>query len=105
MSDENNPDESYVDESGVDREPGEGAVPIAHTDLAPDTLQNLIHDLVTRDGTDYGAVEKTTEQKAAALLRQLESGEAKLVFDLATETIGLMTAADLKRAQRSEQAQ
>ena len=79
----------------------EGSVEVPYTDLSPDTLRKVIEDLVTRDGTDYGDVEKTLEQKAAALMRQLESGEAKLVVDLATETIGLMTAAELKRAQRS----
>jgi len=79
----------------------EGSVEVPYTDLSPETLSKVIEDLVTRDGTDYGDVEKTLEQKSAALMRQLESGEAKLVVDLATETIGLMTAADLKRAQRS----
>jgi uncharacterized protein YheU (UPF0270 family) len=77
-------------------------VEIPYTDLAPETLRNLLEDLVTRDGTDYGAVEKTLEQKTAALLRQLESGEAKLMFDLTTETIGLMTSAELKRSSRSD---
>ena len=85
-----------------DRGAAEAPVEVPYQDLAPETLRNLIEDLVTRDGTDYGAVEKTLEQKAAALLRQLESGEAKLVFDLTTETIGLMTAVDLKRSKLNE---
>jgi len=72
-------------------------VAISHDDLDPATLQRVIEDLVTRDGTDYGAVEKSLEQKAAALMRELKRGDAKLVFDAETETIGLMTAADLKR--------
>ena len=81
-------------------ESGPGPVEIPYTDLEPATLRNVIEDLVTRDGTDYGAVEKTQEQKAAALLRQLERGEAKLVFDAETQSIGLMTALDLERAKR-----
>ena len=83
-------------------EPAEGFVAVPYTELAPDTLQRIIADLVTRDGTDYGAVERTFEQKAAELLRQLQCGEAKLVFDLATETIGLMTSAELERALRDQ---
>lgn len=79
----------------------ETAVEVPYTQLARETLQSIIADLVTRDGTDYGAVESTFEQKAAALLRQLERGEAKLMFDPATETIGLITAAELKRALRA----
>ena len=78
-------------------EPTEEPVEIPYTDLDPKTLRALVEDLVTRDGTDYGEVERTLEQKSAALLRQLERGEAKLIFDATTETIGLTTAAHLKR--------
>jgi uncharacterized protein YheU (UPF0270 family) len=84
--------------------PAEGAVEIPIAELPPETLRRVIADLVTRDGTDYGAVERTFEQKAAALLRELERGEAKLVFDLASETIGLMTRAELERARQQEAA-
>jgi len=87
-----------------DESPAEGAVEVPYQQLPPETLQRVIADLVTRDGTDYGAVERTFDQKAAALLRELERGEAKLVFDLATETIGLMTRAELERARRVEAA-
>jgi len=87
-----------------DETPAEGAVEVPYAQLPPETLQRVIGDLVTRDGTDYGEVERTFEQKAAALLRALERGEAKLVFALATETIGLMTPAQLERARRDEAA-
>jgi uncharacterized protein YheU (UPF0270 family) len=85
-----------MDEDAVVETP----VEIPYAELEPETLRNIIADLITRDGTDYGAVERTPEQKAAALLRQLESGEAKLVFDAETETIGLMTRVDFERAMR-----
>jgi len=75
----------------------EGSVEVPYDQLAPETLRKVIEDLVTRDGTDYGDVKKTLEQKSAALLKLLQSGAAKLVVDLATETIGLMTKEDLAR--------
>ncbi len=77
-----------------------GSVEVPYTEFEPATLRAIILDLVTRDGTDYGEVEKTSEQKALALMRLLERGEAKLVVDLATETIGLATAAELARGTR-----
>jgi len=81
----------------------EGSVEVPYDQLAPETLRKVIEDLVTRDGTDYGDVEKTTEQKAAALLKLLQRGEAKLVVDLATESIGLMTREELvKNSGRSD---
>jgi uncharacterized protein YheU (UPF0270 family) len=81
-----------------DETPAASMVEIPYTQLETATLRNVIDDLITRDGTDYGAEERTREQKASALMRQLENGEAKLVFDPETETIGLMTAAELRRA-------
>jgi uncharacterized protein YheU (UPF0270 family) len=77
----------------------EGSVEVPYDQLTPETLHKVIEDLVTRDGTDYGEHEKTLEQKAAALLKLLQRGEAKLVVDLATESIGLMTRDELARQQ------
>lgn len=91
------------DRSDIDEIEGstEGSVEVPYQQLAPETLRKVIEDLVTRDGTDYGAVEKTLDQKAAALLRLLETGAAKLVVDLATESIGLMTAEELERSRKA----
>lgn len=79
-------------------EGAEGSVEVPYEQLAPETLRKVIEDLVTRDGTDYGDVEKTLEQKSATLLELLRRGEAKLVVDLATESIGLMTRDELAKS-------
>lgn len=76
-------------------------VEVPYTRLDPDTLRRVVEDLVTRDGTDYGEVEKTLAQKADALLAQLERGEAKLVMDMTTETIALMTNDEFTRRTRA----
>jgi uncharacterized protein YheU (UPF0270 family) len=88
------------EESSAAIDTAEGQLEVPYEQLAPDTLRRVIQDLVTRDGTDYGLVEKSVEQKAAALMRLLERGEAKLVVDLATESIGLLTADELARSRR-----
>lgn len=84
-----------------DENTDEGAVEVPYMQLSSAALEGIVADLVTRDGTDYGASERSFEEKAAALLRQLEQGEAKLAFDRVTETIGLMTASELQRATRT----
>ena len=33
--------------------------------LSPEALRSLIEEFVTRDGTDYGAVERSVEEKIA----------------------------------------
>lgn len=57
-------------------------VPIPMERLSPEALKGLIEELVTRDGTDYGAREHTLEEKVRAVVRQLERGELAIVFDL-----------------------
>lgn len=48
--------------------------------LAADTLDNLIGEFVTRDGTDYGEQECSLAQKVAQVRAALASGEAVLIF-------------------------
>jgi uncharacterized protein YheU (UPF0270 family) len=63
--------------------------------LSPEALRNLVEEFVTRDGTDYGAVERGAEEKVAQVTAQLRSGEARLVFDPETETTNIVLARDL----------
>ena len=60
--------------------------------LAPETLRRLLEEFVTRDGTDYGTHERTLEQKIADVRRQIARGEARIVYDPATETANVVVA-------------
>ena len=57
--------------------------------LQPDTLQALIEEFVSRDGTDYGAREVDHESKIKQVHQLLKSGKIKLVFDPETESCDL----------------
>ncbi|MCO4786898.1 MULTISPECIES: YheU family protein [Marinomonas] len=59
--------------------------------LDSDTLNNVLNDIVSRDGTDYGEYDLSTEQKREQALRSLKSGEAVLLFDTESETIQLVS--------------
>jgi len=65
-------------------------VPSARLD--PQVLQALLEDFASRDGTDYGAVEHTLEQKVSQLLRQLQSSELQLLYDADSEQWDLVDA-------------
>ncbi|MFZ2290567.1 MAG: YheU family protein [Halopseudomonas yangmingensis] len=47
--------------------------------LETDTLQRLMEDFVTREGTDNGC-DQSLESRVAQLYRQLERGELFIVF-------------------------
>tara|TARA_R110000782_G_scaffold24893_11_gene64725 strand:+ start:1732 stop:1959 length:228 start_codon:yes stop_codon:yes gene_type:complete len=52
---------------------------IPHTLLDPHTLERLLEDFVTRDGTDNG-YEATLEQRVARLRKQIEKDEVLIVY-------------------------
>ena len=55
-------------------------------ELKPETLEALIDEYVTRDGTDYGTQEAARETKIAQVKKLLAKGKAQIVFDPETET-------------------
>jgi uncharacterized protein len=65
-------------------------VRVPHTELSPEALRGVIESFVLREGTDYGEHEFSLEQKLAHVLRQLERGEAQILFDPDTETIDII---------------
>ena len=66
---------------------------IPHTELSADALQGLIETFVLREGTEYGAHDVALVDKVRAVLRQLERGEARIVFDAETESADIVVAA------------
>ncbi len=64
---------------------------IPYEQLAPDTLTAILEEYASREGTDYGDVVYTLEQKVQALRRQLERGDIGITFDTQTETCTLVS--------------
>lgn len=54
---------------------------IPYQSLNPATLENLVEELVTRNGTDYGERETSLDEKVSQVKRQLDSGEAYILYD------------------------
>ena len=65
-------------------------------DIPAATLDNLIEEFVTRDGTDYGAQEIATATKVQQVRAQLQRGDAAVIFDPATETIAILNREQLR---------
>ncbi len=64
-------------------------------DIESETLNNLIEHFVLREGTDYGQDEVSLADKVAAVQRQLQRGEAVIVFSELHETINIMPRQEL----------
>ncbi len=55
---------------------------IPHLDLSPEALQGIIEDFVTREGTDYGAVETALQMKIDQVKQQLDKGHCYILYDV-----------------------
>ena len=74
-------------------DPGENdAIVVPHTELAAATLRAVIESFVLREGTDYGERELSLERKVALVMRQLERGEAQILFDPDTQSVTIAPA-------------
>ncbi|MGF1910179.1 YheU family protein [Vibrio kasasachensis] len=58
-------------------------------DVSPETLENLIREFVLREGTDYGEMEISLQDKVDQVKTQLASGEAAIVFSELHETVDI----------------
>ena len=72
--------------------------------LSAKALKGVIEEFISRNGTDYGAIEALMETKFKQVKYQLKNGLAVLVFDDETETTNIFLADDpiLKKIDTSE---
>jgi len=67
---------------------------IPYEKISTDALQGLIEEFITRDGTDYGEIEFSLDQKVVQVKRQLARGDIVIVFDPASESVSILTKHD-----------
>lgn len=65
-------------------------IEIPWSNLEAATLRRMLEEIVTRDGTDYGAVEVDIGRRIEQAMQALRQGRAQLVWDEATETASLL---------------
>ena len=65
---------------------------IPHRELSAEALRGVLESFVLREGTDYGEREVSLDHKVAQVLRQLERGEAQIVFDASLQSIDVVVA-------------
>ena len=81
------------DSSETSKSPDKG-VELDPDQLSPAALRGLVEEYVSREGTDYGHADWTLEEKVTQVFRQLERGEARIVFDIELESASIVTVSD-----------
>jgi uncharacterized protein YheU (UPF0270 family) len=67
-------------------------VAVPHTELSPEALRGVVESYVLREGTDYGEHDVPFATKVAQVMRQLEHGEARIMFDPVTQGVAIVVA-------------
>lgn len=68
---------------------------VPYGELSAEALTGLIEEYVTRDGTELSEA----ADKAAAVRRALEAGEAVIVYDVDSETCNILPADEVPPAE------
>lgn len=75
---------------------------IPHDQLSPDALRGLIEAFITREGTDYGAVEVSHERKIEQVRRQLDQGLAVILYDTQDQSFTIVFRDTLTKEQLAD---
>ena len=59
--------------------------------LSNDALLGVIEEFITREGTEYGAIELSLAEKVNQIKDQLKNGLAQIVYDAEFDTVSLTT--------------
>jgi uncharacterized protein len=76
----------------------EEGIEVPWDQLSAETLRAVIEAFVLRYGTDYGVEEARMDTKVDQVKRQLERGEAAVVYDAVTETCSIIPRSKQKGA-------
>lgn len=66
--------------------------------LSQEALLGLIEAFITREGTDYGDIEWSLEEKVEQVRQLLRRREAVIVFDTATESCTIVPSREMPGA-------
>ncbi len=88
----------YVLSCGLSHDLTGGSIKIPFLSLSSDALLGVVDEYVTREGTDYGHLDYTLEDKRALVLRQLERGQVVVTFNPDTGTTSIVPADELDPA-------
>jgi uncharacterized protein YheU (UPF0270 family) len=71
----------------------EERVEVAPAELSPVALRSVVESFVLREGTEYGEREFALDEKVAQVMRQLERGEARIMFEPHTQSVNIVVGA------------
>lgn len=72
---------------------------IPYQQLDAMTLNNLIEQYILREGTDYGEVEFSLQQKTQQILAQIKNEEIFIMYSELNESVTLISKQEFQQTQ------
>lgn len=63
---------------------------VPYEQLSADALQGVIEEFINREGTDYGLIEASLQDKCDQVLAQIKKGLVVIVFDHDSQSVSVM---------------
>lgn len=79
----------------------ENLIEIPWDSLAADTLNALVEEFVTRDGTDYGEQEIALDRKVTQVINGIKRKEYFILFDSEQESVHIVTRQQMAQLRSS----
>jgi len=76
-------------------------VVVPYRELSADALRGVVESFVLREGTEYGEHDVSLQQKVDQVLRQLERGEAQVIYHPALESVDIVVSTAISVRSRS----
>ena len=68
------------------------SIEVPFTALSTEALRGLVESVVLREGTDYGARERSFDSKVEELLARVRRGEARVVYNFDSQSADIVAA-------------
>jgi len=72
---------------------------IPYQQLDEITLNNIIEQYILREGTDYGEIELSLQEKTLQLLAQIKRGDIYIIYSELEESVTLISQHELNASQ------
>jgi len=65
-------------------------VSVSESDLSPDSFKGVIEKFILEEGTDYGELEYSLEEKVIMVAKQIREKKAALIYDIENEVCSIV---------------
>ncbi len=76
---------------------------IPYQELSPEILNALAEEFVSREGTDYGVVESSFQNKIERVIRQIKSGDAVILYSELHESCTIISKQQWAERQHEQE--